>query len=42
MGGEGADITVGESVEGMKGTLAKVTPADTGKFFNWNGTEHLW
>jgi NAD(P)-dependent dehydrogenase (short-subunit alcohol dehydrogenase family) len=42
MGGEKADITVDESVEGMKSVLEKITPADAGKFFRWNGTEHPW
>jgi hypothetical protein len=39
---EGADITVDESVEGMKSTLEGVTASDSGKFYRWNGTEHPW
>ena len=42
MGGDGADITVDESVEGMKGTLERVSLIDSGKFYRWNGTEHPW
>ena len=42
MGGENAEITVDESVEGMKSALEGVTAADTGKFLRWNGTEHPW
>jgi NAD(P)-dependent dehydrogenase (short-subunit alcohol dehydrogenase family) len=42
MGGSNADITVEESVEGMKAVLNDMSPADTGKFFRWNGTEHPW
>ena len=42
MGGDGADITVGESVEGMKGTLERVSLSDSGKFYRWDGTEHPW
>ena len=42
MGGENADIDVDESVNGMKSVLDTITPADTGKFLRWNGTEHPW
>ena len=42
MGGDGADITVAESVEGMKTLLEQVTASDSGKFYRWNGTEHPW
>ena len=39
MGGDSADITVDHSVEGMKGTLERVSLIDSGKFIDgmvWN------
>jgi NAD(P)-dependent dehydrogenase (short-subunit alcohol dehydrogenase family) len=42
MGGEGADISVQESAEGIRHTLAARTTADNGKFFNYDGTPLSW
>lgn len=37
MGGPGADIDAPESVRGMRGTIAKLTLEDAGRFLAWNG-----
>ncbi len=42
MGTDAADIGVEESVAGMKGVLDRVEPADTGRFFNYDGAEIAW
>ena len=42
MGGAGADIDVDASVSGMRATLAAATPAQTGGFFNYDGTPLAW
>jgi NAD(P)-dependent dehydrogenase (short-subunit alcohol dehydrogenase family) len=42
MGGSGADIDVVDSVGGIRRTLAGLTPADTGSFFNFDGTRLGW
>lgn len=42
MGGPQADLTPTESVTGMRNVLAKLTTADTGKFFNYDGTPLPW
>jgi NAD(P)-dependent dehydrogenase (short-subunit alcohol dehydrogenase family) len=42
MGGSGADIDVATSVAGMRRTLAGLTPADNGRFFNYDGSELAW
>ena len=42
MGGAGADIAVDESVGGMLKVLATLKPADTGSFFNCDGTPLAW
>ncbi|WP_394781170.1 SDR family oxidoreductase [Undibacterium sp.] len=42
MGGEGADISVQESAEGIRGTLASRKAGDTGKFFNYDGSALSW
>jgi len=42
MGGSGADIEVHESVAGMRSTLAGLTPADNGGFFNFDGAPLAW
>ena len=42
MGGSNADISVQESVAGLKQVADKLTFADTGKFFNYTGEELSW
>jgi len=42
MGGAGADIDVATSVAGIRRTLAALTPADNGRFFNHDGTPLAW
>ncbi len=42
MGGEGADLTVQQSVADLRRTLAKLTPADNGGFFNHDGATIAW
>jgi hypothetical protein len=42
MGGEGADISVEESAEGIRHTLATCRGSDNGKFFNYDGSPLNW
>ena len=42
MGGEGADIEVGESAAGLHAVIAGLGAADSGRFFNYDGTEIPW
>ena len=42
MGGAGADIEVTDSAAGIRRTLAALTPADNGGFFNVDGTPLAW
>jgi NAD(P)-dependent dehydrogenase (short-subunit alcohol dehydrogenase family) len=42
MGGSGADIDVGTSAADIRRTLAALTPADNGGFFNHDGTPLAW
>lgn len=42
MGGQGADITVETSVTGLKKTIDGAELKDTGKFFNYDGSELPW
>ncbi len=42
MGGDGADITPGDAVTGMRKLIDGLTPADSGKFFNYDGTPLEW
>jgi NAD(P)-dependent dehydrogenase (short-subunit alcohol dehydrogenase family) len=42
MGGSNADISPEESAVGIFNTVLKLTLQDTGKFFAWNGKEHVW
>jgi NAD(P)-dependent dehydrogenase (short-subunit alcohol dehydrogenase family) len=39
MGGAGADLPVSESAAGILALIASLTLADTGSFFNWDGSE---
>lgn len=42
MGGENAMFSVEQSVAHIFAIIDKVTIADSGKFFNWDGTVHEW
>jgi NAD(P)-dependent dehydrogenase (short-subunit alcohol dehydrogenase family) len=42
MGGEQADLSPEESATGIAGVVDKLTIAETGSFFRWNGTIHPW
>lgn len=42
MGGGGAHLKVEDSVTGLRATLAKVTPAQSGAFLNYDGTPIPW
>jgi NAD(P)-dependent dehydrogenase (short-subunit alcohol dehydrogenase family) len=42
MGGAEADLDVAESVATMRRTLAALTPADNGGFFNHDGQPLAW
>lgn len=42
MGGSGAEITVRESVEGIKRVLDDLSESDHGKFLTWDGRVHPW
>jgi NAD(P)-dependent dehydrogenase (short-subunit alcohol dehydrogenase family) len=42
MGGSGADIEVSDSVNGMRHVIAGVKPADSGRFFNYDGSDIPW
>ena len=42
MGGPNAETTLDESVAGLATVLAKLTPADTGSFINFDGSYRAW
>jgi NAD(P)-dependent dehydrogenase (short-subunit alcohol dehydrogenase family) len=42
MGGTGADISVEESVSGLRATIAGLTQKDSGRFWQWNGQTLDW
>jgi NAD(P)-dependent dehydrogenase (short-subunit alcohol dehydrogenase family) len=42
MGGAGADLDVADSAAGLRRTLAALTPADSGGFFNFDGQPIGW
>lgn len=42
MGGAGAILEPEESVSGIVKVVTALTPADSGKFFRYNGTQHPW
>jgi NAD(P)-dependent dehydrogenase (short-subunit alcohol dehydrogenase family) len=42
MGGASASISPEESAAGLFDLAASLTPAHTGRFFNWDGREHAW
>jgi NAD(P)-dependent dehydrogenase (short-subunit alcohol dehydrogenase family) len=42
MGGRSAPLSVEESVRGMRQVIARLTAAQHGRFWTWNGREHEW
>jgi NAD(P)-dependent dehydrogenase (short-subunit alcohol dehydrogenase family) len=42
MGGASAPLSVTESVAGMRQVIARLTAAEHGRFWTWNGREHSW
>lgn len=42
MGGQSADIAAEESAAGLRRVIDGLTPADSGKFFNFDGEEIPW
>ncbi len=42
MGGAEADLTPAESVASMRKVLDRLTPADSGRFFSYDGSEIPW
>ena len=42
MGGAQADIEVDESARGIMALAERLSMADSGKFFKWNGEQHAW
>ena len=42
MGGSGAPVSPKESIAGMRRVIAKLTPAESGKFFGFDGAEIPW
>jgi NAD(P)-dependent dehydrogenase (short-subunit alcohol dehydrogenase family) len=42
MGGPNARLTAAESVSAMRRLIDKVGPAQSGKFFNYDGREYAW
>jgi hypothetical protein len=42
MGGAGADIDVDTSVDGIRKTMAGLTPQHNGAFLNYDGTPLAW
>lgn len=42
MGGADADLDVADSARGLRATLAALTPADNGRFLNYDGQALAW
>jgi len=42
MGGASASLSVTESVTGIRQVIARLTAAEHGRFWTWNGREHSW
>jgi NAD(P)-dependent dehydrogenase (short-subunit alcohol dehydrogenase family) len=42
MGGAAATLSVEESVSGMRQVIARLTSAEHGRFWTWDGREHAW
>jgi NAD(P)-dependent dehydrogenase (short-subunit alcohol dehydrogenase family) len=42
MGGPNANLSPEQSITGMRSVIAKLTPADSGTYWNWNGETLPW
>jgi len=42
MGGANAPLTPAASVQGLRAVVARAGPAQSGKFFNYDGSEIPW
>ena len=42
MGGANATLSPAESVTALRGLIETLGPAQSGKFFNYNGREYAW
>jgi NAD(P)-dependent dehydrogenase (short-subunit alcohol dehydrogenase family) len=42
MGGPSAQLTPAESASAIAETVAALGPADSGRFINWDGSDHPW
>jgi NAD(P)-dependent dehydrogenase (short-subunit alcohol dehydrogenase family) len=42
MGGSSAPLTPEQSVSAMRRVIARLSPPDSGKFFDYDGREHPW
>jgi len=42
MGGSDAELMPAESIAGILGVVDSLTPADAGRFLDWQGNEHPW
>ena len=42
MGGASASLSVQESVTGMRQVIARLTSAESGRFWTWDGRKHSW
>ncbi|MDH3604084.1 MAG: SDR family oxidoreductase [Candidatus Tectomicrobia bacterium] len=42
MGGAWASLSVEDSVTGIRQLIARLTPAEHGRFWTWDGREHPW
>ena len=42
MGGSSASITPYESATGLIKLISRLNRSDNGKFYRWNGSEHVW
>lgn len=42
MGGNGAQVTVEDAARGLLAVIGGATPADTGRFLDWQGREVAW
>jgi hypothetical protein len=42
MGGQGADLSAGESAAGLLALSDRITPEDAGTFFRYDGSLHPW
>jgi hypothetical protein len=42
MGGASGEISVDESAEGIFTLIDRLTMAESGRFWTWDGREHPW